>query len=386
MFAIAACLLINSCRAKQEYVTLVIDNQRIDSVHDISSMIESIKFTELKEVDGEHFGSIFNVHRLKNYFLVYDRLNVNKIFLFDEAGKFIKTIVKTGFGKQDAANINSFWINNNGKLEVYDYGECKIFQYDSNFNLVRIKKAAQPIFFASIQPIPHSGNYIGYANYNLPNLPVDGKSYRIAFMDSNMNIIKTNWTFDKKFSGIPYLTYPQHFIKYHDTIRFVEAYNNYIHTISGSMINRSYKISYSASNLPDDIVPSLTKNLALLRNPKINPMEKLRDLKKYSRFAGTWLENNKYIYLASRDSTSEPFISLVDKLTNTVLFNARNFSETDKYKLSLPPFQFYDEENDEYIGVSSGTDLHTRFSSDSKFAADIIASPVVNYLIRIKLK
>src|SRR5438128_2201072 len=114
LFIILFSVLISGCKSKNEYVELVIDNTKIDSVHDISKLVGRIIFTPLHEVEGNRIGDVFIVRRVKNYFLIYDRLRVNKIFLFDNQGKFIKTVIKTGFGKEDAVNINDFWLNNSG--------------------------------------------------------------------------------------------------------------------------------------------------------------------------------------------------------------------------------------------------------------------------------
>lgn len=382
----AYCLLMYSCNTKSKSINLEINNAQIDSVHDISSLIDNVNFTKLQEVDGEHIGTIFTVRRKQNYFLVYDRLNVNKIFLFNDSGKYLKTVARTGFGKEDAINISDFWFNNKGELEVYDYGDCRIFQYDSLFNLVRIKKAPVPVFFISMHSIPRTSNYIGYATFNLPNDPFNGKPYHIAILDSNMKIINTDLTFGDEYVGVPFLSYPQHFYKFHDTLRFIEAYNNSIKNVTAEGISTGYKISYSSASLPDDIMPGMKNKLYILKNPKINPKDKLAYLKKYYRFAGTWLENNKYIYLASRDSVSNYFLSLVSKADDQVLFSSKSLCETERYKLQLPPFLYYDEENDEFIGVTNGADLYKSLYSDSKLASTIVQDPLVFYLVRVKLK
>src|SRR5687767_1868836 len=84
-FIVFTCIIFIACKSKPPYIELAIDNTRIDSTHDISDLIDNIKITKLEETDEEPIGTVFNISRRKNFYLIHDRLSVNKIFLFNDS-------------------------------------------------------------------------------------------------------------------------------------------------------------------------------------------------------------------------------------------------------------------------------------------------------------
>ena len=92
------------------------------------------------------------VSRNGNYFF-YDLLT-NKVNVFDRKGNFIKTLCKAGVGPNDPLNITDFWITNDNEIQVYDYAQMKIFNYDSMLNYQKSIKSDQFNHFSAIEQMP----------------------------------------------------------------------------------------------------------------------------------------------------------------------------------------------------------------------------------------
>ncbi len=375
--------------SKKKYSEIAIDNSQIKENENISGMIDSISITPLFEEDGNHIGSIFKILFLKSKYIVYDRISTNKILLFDDKGLFIKTIVKAGDGAQDPLNITDCWLNEENELEVYDFAQMKIFHYDSLFNLKSIVKSNLFNHFVSLRVIPSTKQYVGYANYSDFNKPFNNRLYNIAFLDTNLTIINTDKNFDKTFQGITWPMYSRHFYNFKDTLRFVKSYDNFVYNILNTKITERFKIIYKENSLPDDVMSMVKAHLGIFKDRNIHPNIKANYFKNYVRFNGLWLECDKYIFISSRDTSGKfgtPFYSLIDKINNKELFSSRNMSETIKYKLILPPFEYYNEMSNEFISIVNGFQLKDLILQESQFQQKIVSNLNIFYLLKVKLK
>ena len=386
---------LNACedppKTKVDRYSLIrIDNTRIDTVSDISSIIDSISVSLIKEPVGNYMGDIFKIEVTRNKDYLFFDLQANKISVFDRHGNFMKTVSKAGDGPYDPLNIIDFWVDNNNELQVYDFAQMKIFNYDSQFNFKNSTLSTQFNHFTGIRPIPTSTNYVGYANFNMYNKPFKDHSYQIALLDKDLNVFKTYQHFDHNFLGILLLTYPQHFTRYKDTLRFYKAYDNHVYNVSNSGISKSYKITYVRQPLPDDIYPTIERHLNEFKDRSKRTLLKLSSyFGGYTRFNGGWFENDKYVYLSSfthLEDSGNTFYTILEKPSNQILFNAKDFIETKKYKLRLPSFQYMDTFSNELIAVVNGKDLKTMLFKESGFQDSVISNPSHIYLVRVKLK
>lgn len=340
-------LFFVSCSARKSrneyYSAIFIDNSKIKETENITNRVDSISIIPLLEQEGNHLGSIFKLYISKNKYIVFDRINTNKILLFNEKGFFIKTIIKMGDKVQDPLNITDCWLNEKNELEVYDFGQMKIYQFDSLFTLKNIIKSKVFNHFVSLSTIPHSHQYIGYANYADFNQPFNKSLYQIAFLDTNLNVLNTDKNFDKTFQGITWPIYSHHFYNFNDTLRFVKSYDNFVYNVLNTQIKERFKIIYKNNSLPDNLMPVVKEHLQIFKDRKVNPNLKADFFKGFVRFTGLWLENDNYIFASSRDTSGAfgtSFYSLIDKSDNKELFSSRNMCETDKYKLTLPLLSF----------------------------------------------
>jgi len=379
-----------SCLSKSNNLThLYIDNSNIKLTQDISNKIDLVNINPLIEVKDNHIGNVYKILITKHNYIIFDRLNTNKVLLFSKSGQFIKTIAKSGDAPTDQLNITDCWLNNSNNLEVYDFAQMKIFQYDSKFNFYKVISSNWLYHFSGLRNIPYTNKYIGYSNYSDYNKLFNNKLYQIAFLDSNLNIVATDRDFDKIYQGVLWPIFKSHFTVFKDSLRFMKAYDNFIYTVSNSILKERFKIVYNKNQLPDDVTPIIKQHLIDFKNQFINPNINAAYFKKYARFAGTWLENDKYIYLSSRDTTGnfgDLFYSLIDKSTYKEIYNARSLIESKRYNLELPPFEYFDEITNEYISVADGVQLKNRLFANSIFLNSVVSDSKILYLIKVKFK
>lgn len=367
-----------------------IDNTNVDSTSDISSLVDTLSILLIKEPEKNNMADIFKmcVNRNGKYFF-YDLLT-NKVNVFDRNGHFITTLCKAGDGPNDPLIITDFWITDNNDIQVYDFAQMKIFTYDSMLNYKNSIKAYQFNHFSAIEKMPNSKYYVGYANFNMRNKPYKDHLYQIALLNDSLEVFRTDDHFDKKFSGVSLLTYARHFTRYKDSLRFYKAYDNHVYSVNNSGISKRYKILYNKQGLPENVYPLIEKHLPEFKNrTKRNLLNLPSYFHGFTRFNGHWYENDKYIYLSSfihKNTSGNTFFTILDKQTNQVLFNAKQFIEKKHYKLQLPAFQYMDTYNNELIGIANGKDLKNLLFQDSEFQSFIINDPNLIYLIKVKLK
>ena len=395
LFSLLVTLFLISCKDSKttyddKYSLLKIDNLYVDTASDISSIVDTLSILLIREPAKNYMADIFKmcVSRNGNY-LFYDLLT-NKINAFDRNGHFIKTLSKAGDGPNDPLNIGDFWITDNNDIQVYDYAQMKIFNYDSMLNYKNSIKADQFNHFSSIQQIPKSKSYVGYANLNMYNKPYKDHLYQIAFLDDSLKVFHTDDHFDEQFSGVSLLTYARHFTRYKDTLRFYKAYDNHVYNVTNSGISKRYKILYHQQGLPDDVYPIIERHLPEFKDRSKRILKKLPSyFEGYTRFNGCWYENDRLIHLSSftqRNEGGDVFFTILDKQLSRILFNARKFTENSYYKLRLPPFQYMDTYSNELVGIANGKDLKNMLFQDSEFQSFVINDPNLIYLIKVKLK
>jgi hypothetical protein len=371
----------------QNYKEIVIDNTKIADVEDISDVIDSVGITRLLETPGNYIGDVFKVYLSNGKYIIFDRIKTRKIYLFGSDGTFIKTIIKPGSGPNEALQLNDCWLNYKGELEAYDFAQKKIYQFDTLFNLKNIIAGNKSYIFKSLYRLPKSGNYLGYATFDEFNPSPDDIPFHLAVLDQNLDIVKTALPFDKAFRGIEWVSLREHFNVYGDSIRFVESSHNFIYDVTNLDVRKRFKLVYADNPLPDDIMETIVMdNLDVFKDRESPPSAKTSLFKKYTAFTGTWLENDRYIYISSRQGYDFPFYTIINKQRFTVDFNAKRFSESKRYKLKLAPFQFYDNQTGQFISVISGADLKSSLYADSPFQNKVMSDPSVLYIVTVKLK
>jgi hypothetical protein len=367
---------------------LLIDNSSFEKLKDISDVIDDITIVPLNESSENYIGDIYKFFVSEGRYIVFDKIRTNTIVAFDKNGNYIKTVMKTGKGPGETLQINDCWPLENGEIEVYDFALKIIYQFDSKLVLKNKVKCPEPYILDDIKKVPNSDFHIGYTDF-FPNNPKNGKCYHIAFLDQKLGIIRTDLFYDQKYQGIQWVSIKNHFYQYKDSIRLFMAFDNNVYNVSISGIDKLYRVVYKKNPMPDDIFEKVVgKN----QNPYRTQIRSAEELRKryatfdiYSYFNGQWLENDRYIYVASKEKNIW-FYSIIDKKTMKSKYIANDFCETKRFKINIPYLQYFDAESNTFIGFVTGLNMKKYLLNDSKFLKELTIDPSVNYIFRIKLK
>lgn len=384
--------LFSSCKERTiatKAITLTIDNSTIDSTADISSLIDNVSIVLLKEPPGNYMADVLKIAGTSNgRYLFYD-LQTNKINAYTNDGAFIKTLSKAGDEANDPLNISDFWVLENGNIQVYDFAQMKVFEYDSSLRFKASVKSRQLNHFSGLQKIPGSEQYVGFAGFSSFNKPYKNNHYRIAVLDRNLDVFYTQDHYDKRYVGVNLLTYAQHFSRYKDTVRFYRPYDNNVYSISPIGITKRYAIRYVHHDLPEDIYPILDKHLPEFKDRSVESLRKLPSFfKDFTRFYGNWYENDKLIYFASyqEHTPKRIFYTIADKHTNATVHQAHTFTVGGTFGIQLPPFQYFDQSDNTLVAVVNGATLKQMLSPASQFNSTVQPDAQLLYLVKATLK
>ena len=390
ILAVIGLLGLSSCvEDVKDCPEIFIDNSKLNTSVDISLLVDTISIIELNEPADNLMGDIIKAEAGIDRYFFYD-LHTNKINAFFKDGRFDRTVSKAGERSEDPLNITNFWVRDGNQIQVYDFAQMKIFDYDSQLRFKRSIRSTQFNHFNSIKPIPNSKGYVGYASYNMFNDPYNGKFFQLAFLDSNLKIYKSELHYPEKYEGILLLTYPEHFYKFRDTLRFFKAYDNTIYSITKTGTTPAYRIFYKKNGLPDNIFSIIDTHLTEFKDQRSKKINTLNNyFADYVRFSGGWIETKKYILITSFQKDpryNNRFYSIVSRPDNKVVFSARTLYVANAYKMKLPPFTCMDSYTNEIISVIDGSALFKLLSNESKFVHHIDNTPQKIYLVKVKLK
>ena len=380
-----------SCTNKpedKETSPIFIDNTSIAKYADISPSIDHVDIIPLMETKGNYLVDIYKVFEIDNKIIAFDFINAKKINLYDQNGQFIKCIIQTGEGKNDAFQINDCWINNKNELEVYDFARKKILIFDNSFSLKKTLDYKHGVIFNNVSSVPNSDQYIGFVNYTTNNPNWKGNNFQLAFLDSGFNITNTEFNYDKIYRGVHWLTFPNQFHLYKDSLRFNRVYDNNVYTIRNNSIKPRFKIVFKNNSTPENILDIEVKDhLKEFKNPRLLSSVHKNYLQKYSTLYGTWLENESSIYFNVLDTNRHQYICMTNKKKgNAIEYIAENLTAQSKYHMILPLFQYYSAQNNEFISTMNGQDLKTLISKESTFYNKVVDDPAKLYIIKLTPK
>lgn len=387
-------IFLYSCKTKEKeketFVEIPIDNSKITDSSNITNQLERVTIIPLKETSGSYMGGIYKLLFVHNKIIAFDRINTNRINLFDSSGYFIKTIIQKGEGPGTAINIVDCWLDEDNNLDVYDFAQMKVFRFDSLFNIADAKKGKMLYHFWNFSNIPKTDKYIGYANFNLYNPPFNGKLYQVAMLNKSLNVANTFMHFDLKFQGINWLSFRQCFFRFHDTLNFFMPRNNFIYSITKDGISKEYKVKYRINPLPDNIRPIIKKHLKEFKVRSMDPNKLASYFNHYARFGGYWIENDNYIYFISKNyskgnNATHSFLTLINKHTNKVL-NTKFLYDTQTYKMKFSLFNTYSTGTNEFVSITNGETLNKMLYNGSPFMGKVINDPEAFYIVKVKFK
>jgi len=378
----------NFIKEYQNIIRIDIDGGSIPDTVDVSDIIDSIKIVKIKETDDGLFGGIEKLILTKENYVIYDPHYSNKIILFKDNGEFHRNLVKMGSGPDEMSKLSDVWVNENGELEVYDNYLNKIITYDAKLDVKETNIFKHNNYFGSIIRFPGKTQFVAFAGYN--GFLKNNEFHKIAIIDSGFVEISHFFPYSKSLNHALISTPVNPFYIFNDTIRFAQNFDPSIYNIlpDGELLKK-YELTYNPTPFPIDFEKQLViPNINFFKSELIDFAAMNKIFSGYVGYKGPWLETSKFAIFSSFDFDYDAtFTSIYDKDRMEILYQARNFTESDRYHMQIPP-HFYTTgvfEN-RFISCYEGFIVLMLLKKSSPFY-DMVQNDIESYyIIDIKLK
>ncbi|MBD8489873.1 6-bladed beta-propeller [Echinicola sp. CAU 1574] len=391
-YFLALALLMACTKAKEtiknDVETIVINTEEIEDSVDISSVIKEIRFVPLEDKDGDYLKGADRVLITKDHYILFDRFNSDEVKVYDRLGKLVKQVGEKGPGPLEVRQINDYWLNEEGCLEIYDFNLKKIVVFDKEFIADSSFRTKDPLIFSSVTKLIGHEGYVGFKSYSPYNGPFDNEFYKLGFLDKDFSLESTALNYFPELDGALVTTPISPFERYRDSIRFYQNFDPTIyHVQSPGVLVKRFAIQYQPNPIPNNWEQQIIlPNVAYFKSHD-RDFGKIQSLfEGKSRFGGEWKESSRYALIRSFDEGNKGFHSLYSKSENKVIANGRAFFENERYHIALPPIQVVDEENEIFVGVWQGALLKEYILMENSPFHEKIKDEESFYLIEVTFK
>lgn len=242
-------LLLISC--KNESIRPQSDNQiKIDpNKKELFFDIKQAQFSETIPLESTEHSLLGNIDKMlikNNHMYILDKKIAEAIFVFDEKGKFIYKIDRSGQGPGEYSSLDDFTIDEKtGSLLILDADQRKILYFEGS-TFTHEKKIPYDISFIS----SNGENFIGVTNY------CDGEGqecHHVLLFDNDFNLIKKEESFvydPQKIEWdlrLPLFTYAQKNF-------YTKSFSNYIKLVNEDSVRNFVHIDFGSNNLPENVL------------------------------------------------------------------------------------------------------------------------------------
>lgn len=234
------------------------DNIEREYMEHASKIIKKVSYIPLETSDKCLIGDIEKLIYSQGYFYIFDNMS-NRIYQFDDSGRFIRQIGNVGKGPGEYIRITSFTHNkvNNG-ISIYCERKQSILEYDSlGFFIKEIKIGLVAYDFISFE-----NHYVFYTG-RFPNKSlfpdIFPEQYRLVVMNNDSvkgTFLKS--TYSEALMNYPISLYSNNFYSYDDSISLVEA-TNVVYRLD-DLVKPIYAIDFGKYNEQIDYVKPMSNN------------------------------------------------------------------------------------------------------------------------------
>ena len=372
----------------KETTIIEIKTDEIEGKQDISSLIDTIILTELKEDNGYFIGEATKIFRLEdNSSIIFDRYNAKRISRFDSIGNRSTSYVAQGRGPNELIQISDCWLSDD-KKEVYTYDHIlkRVIVFSSDLSKIeRTYQSDNGAIYQNMMAI-NDHQFVGYVGYSDYDPLFKQKAHHLFVLNDQLRIMQADIPYDKSLRGAAILTDRQPFQQLNNKVRFSQVYDNNIYSIDSlGKVSVDYTIQYDKQLFPRDFPESVTKNIGVLKSRNYTP-DQGRDLfTGYYGFFGEWRETKDYILFSSFNPDIVGFRTIYNKKEHKIVKQGFLFEDAQT-KILIPNFQGIDYEKNSFICMYSGAEIMEAFDKNSTLYNEVAKVPESNFLIEVVLK
>ena len=229
-----------------ELIQINIDPDKVEKIIDISPMLsDSIDIIPLETTDECLLSNIKQLTFHKGHFYILDGTRRN-IFVFDEAGRFVRKIGKQGNGPGEYSAIMYYSI----------VGDSILIQNQHGFNGIIYSSTTGEVVKNYTHSVSHlNGFCLGKNVYFLTNYEkVNQENFNLCKFDlSTGEVVDKSIPFDDKLVKYSSIGLMNSVSKYKDSVYVIYPYNDTIYQVTKEGVSPLYNLHFTSRNLPDDI-------------------------------------------------------------------------------------------------------------------------------------
>ena len=282
----------------EEYVTNRTEefDIEISSDHflDVMPMLNEYKLTALETTRDCVIGEVNKILYANGCYCILDRRQQKQIFVFDESGKFLRTIGRQGRGPGEYSEPSDFFVSDS-MVVVYDMFMHKLNYYSLAGEFLRDQELSYKVYEVEKSPSDDGLYVVAGDNRNIE----DVKGFEILKLSDN-NIaedafLRNDYTMN--FSN----GYDLHI--FNGDIIYAKALRSGVFAFDNSVPYLRYKFNIKPAPLPDDFEKECNGDFAKFRRKYANS---------YAYFNGQYWETNNYVGVGV-NFQNVPYLAIYNK-------------------------------------------------------------------------
>jgi hypothetical protein len=303
-------------RTVQNLKTIDLSELCNDKFADFLPLLDEYRLVKLEATDDCLIGEIRKVVLADTLIFVNDAFIANKLFLFNDKGKFIRQIGRKGQGPGEYVQVSDFYYDETtGEILLYDQFRSRIMYFDLAGKHLRDKK--QIISYINFTKI--DDEYVYKTLDNNEHIPAVDESYITVGSDS---------------VPVKYVCLPELKIKFGSdnlhkindtTATFCIPFYDTIYHYSRGVLSAEYFIKLpKGKRLPSNFQAISSYDYEKFRNEFPNS--------EYMYYKGHFLENDDYFQCSIYISKKGEYIFLYNKETGEITGGVNGWSSDDGFE------------------------------------------------------
>lgn len=294
--------------------TIKVSND-IKEISPSSELVEDFYYVPLETTNESLFAYCNDIEFYDNKIYVFDRSGTEKLYIFDNKGKFLKALGEKGGAPYEFYLPKGFDIDTKRQqLVIYDNQKRKWMKFSLNGDYIGSHDV--PFRTTCNFHILSNGEYVTATNKGARNNHLGQyEEYKLLYTDSLGHMQKVGCLYPETIhSSIAYNPLRRN----KDEILYAPLYLNEVYTVTDTAIYMRYKFDYS------DFTP--------FEKDKIGVFESYDDFSNYRfnhTYLNTYAENDTHLFFVTADKGDKRFVSLYDKRSKKIVNIAGFYHDMD---------------------------------------------------------
>ncbi|RHJ79320.1 6-bladed beta-propeller [Parabacteroides sp. AM08-6] len=298
----------------EKFETIKVSNE-IKEPMPSSELIEDFYYTPLETTDKSLFAYCNHIEFYDNKIYAFDRLGTEKLYLFDNKGKFLKSLGEKGGAPFEFYLPKSFAIDTKQEqLVIYDNQKRKWMQFSLNGDYITSHDV--PFRIGCNFKILSNGEYVTATDKGARNNHLGQyDDYKILYTDSLGHLQKAACFYQETVhSSLAY----DPLSRRKNEIIYAPMYLNEVYTVTDTALCLRYKFDYS------DFIPFEKDKMGTFEN-----YEDFHDYELAHTYLYSYVENDTHIMFVTSDKDDRRFISFYDKRSKKLVNTAGMLNDMD---------------------------------------------------------